>query len=393
MRTLEEIYNDPRTGLGNVNKFITQVRKEGHTLSPSEVRTWYREQAANQVFQQPRIRGDDFIPIKCPLNRVGCLQADLMDVSKYAGQNRGVKFLLNVIDVNSRRAWSRAIKSKKPASLLPHVKEILTEIQSHVPEFELTFTSDDGTEFKGAVRTYLKQQGVTQYQSDHKTNTAVVERFQRTLWNMFRKYSETRGKYNFVSVLPAMMENYNDSYHRGILMTPQQAYEARGVVDNRERKVVSLVVGTRVRVLQKQETFAKKSFTAKYSRKVHYVVGRKKNRYQVSQSKGGAPLARTYLARELMVVSESSQSQPNRVQRLVDEVNRERTVSLRQQREPAFQGSARPVEVRRGTRQVRPSRRLVEAMLAQGDEVSNTGGRDRGRRQVRPTQRLIESMS
>lgn len=39
-------------------------------------------------------------------------QADLVDMIAYAGQNKGYKYLLTVIDIFSKYAWAVPIKSK-----------------------------------------------------------------------------------------------------------------------------------------------------------------------------------------------------------------------------------------------------------------------------------------
>ena len=41
------------------------------------------------------------------------LQGDLVEMGKYASDNKGYRYLLTVIDIHSRRAWVRPLKSKE----------------------------------------------------------------------------------------------------------------------------------------------------------------------------------------------------------------------------------------------------------------------------------------
>jgi len=54
---------------------------------------------------------------------------------------------------------------------------------------------------------------------------AIVERFNRTLKEkMYRCFSSLDGvNKNWVDLLPKLLENYNNSYHRSIKMTPTEA--------------------------------------------------------------------------------------------------------------------------------------------------------------------------
>src|SRR5690606_1784166 len=78
---------------------------------------------------------------------IGCLQMDLMDISKYSKYNHGYKFLLNVVDVYSRYAWSVPLKSKGATGVVEALEDIVAEVKKKGDTDNVTFTSDFGKEF------------------------------------------------------------------------------------------------------------------------------------------------------------------------------------------------------------------------------------------------------
>jgi IS30 family transposase len=177
MDQLEKLYYDPTKGFLGFNRFYALVRENNNQLSKKEIKKWYDEQSVNQVYRsKTRRRYNEII---CKTNLPGCIQVDLQDISKFAGNNNNNTFLVNVVDVYSRYAWSFPIKHKSAKNIRPHIKTVLEQIKQYPL---LTFTSDQGSEFKGSVSKLLKEYNVKQYLTDKKSfqsknKTFIVERF------------------------------------------------------------------------------------------------------------------------------------------------------------------------------------------------------------------------
>jgi transposase InsO family protein len=78
---------------------------------------------------------------------------NLADLGALAKYNSNYKYLLNVIDVFSRYAWSVLLKHKTDSSV---VTALATIFQDRKP---LTIQSDKGTEFVNAtVKIYLQRE-------------------------------------------------------------------------------------------------------------------------------------------------------------------------------------------------------------------------------------------
>jgi len=96
---------------------------------------------------------------------------DLANLSSLTKYNDRHKYLLNVIDIFSRYAWSVALKDKTVISIISALKSLL---QNRKP---INIQSDRGTEFVNAsVQQYLKRQRVN-FHTTHNTDIkgAVIE--------------------------------------------------------------------------------------------------------------------------------------------------------------------------------------------------------------------------
>ena len=86
--------------------------------------------------------------------------------------------------------------------------------------------TDAGTEFiNKKTQELLKQNKIEWFQSQNETKAQIVERFNRTLKDRMYKYFTANNTKRWIDVLPDLVHNYNNSYHRSIKMTPVQARE------------------------------------------------------------------------------------------------------------------------------------------------------------------------
>jgi transposase InsO family protein len=85
-------------------------------------------------------------------------ETDLTELSALAKYNSNYKYLLNVIDVFSRYAWSVPLKHKTGRSVATALATIFQDRKPYIMK------SDKGTEFVNAtVQQYLKREGTVSY--------------------------------------------------------------------------------------------------------------------------------------------------------------------------------------------------------------------------------------
>ena len=101
-------------------------------------------------------------------------QMDLVDIQKLSKWNKGVKYLLTVIDMLSKRAWAEPIKNKSGSEMVKALERIKKKLAPHRP---LRVQTDDGEEFfNKAVQAWMKKEGWHHFSSKGDGKAAVVER-------------------------------------------------------------------------------------------------------------------------------------------------------------------------------------------------------------------------
>ena len=147
--------------------------------------------------------------------------ADLVDMQPYSRWNRGYKYLLTVLDVFSKYAWVVPIKDKKGETITKAFKVIVGKRKPRKPVYLWT---DKGTEFYNSTfKNYLKENGITLYSTQNVEKSSVIERFNRTLKSKMFKQFTIQNSTVFTDILPQIVEEYNNTYHSTIKMTPKEA--------------------------------------------------------------------------------------------------------------------------------------------------------------------------
>lgn len=151
------------------------------------------------------------------------LQADLTFFDEWKDDNDGYSCLLTVIDVYSRFAFARWLKSKAANEVTPAFAGILNEIKS-AGWITYTIQSDDGKEFfNKTFKKLLEEEDIKLYSIESPYGAAIVERFNRTLKQRFIKYTTESQSRRYIDVTQPFVFNYNNTYHTTIKMTPTEA--------------------------------------------------------------------------------------------------------------------------------------------------------------------------
>ena len=144
--------------------------------------------------------------------------ADLIEVQPLAQYNKGIRYLLTVIDVLSKYAWVRPLKNKTGPSVVEALETIVDEGRKAV-----RLQTDKGKEFynKG-VQDWFKEQGIKHFSTKGDAKASVVERFNRTIKQRLYRYFTAANTLEFDSHLQALVDGYNATPHRSIGMAPKQ---------------------------------------------------------------------------------------------------------------------------------------------------------------------------
>ena len=144
--------------------------------------------------------------------------ADLVDMQAFSSFNKGFKYILTVIDVVSKYAWTVPIKDKSAASVTKTFEKIISD---RIPK---KLWVDEGKEFYNATFKKLLDKHKTDiYSTFNEGNAVVIERFNRTLKNIMWKYFTANNTRFYLDALDQMVKHYNEKVHSTIKMTPKEA--------------------------------------------------------------------------------------------------------------------------------------------------------------------------
>jgi Integrase core domain len=273
MENLMKLYLDPKNlgSLGGVRRFYREV--QDHVANQEQAKRILEESDAYTVNKETRrkFRRNKIIVT----NLCQQYQADLADVKKYKEQNKGVQYLLVVIDCFSRKVSVTPLKDKTGTQVLAGLKKAFSDLNE--PE---RLQTDKGTEFKNrTVQDFLKEHSVRHFTSENDDiKCAMAERFIRTLksriWRLFRKRVSTQ----YIDQLQNIVASYNNSEHSAHNMAPNQVSQDNSLtVYNRlyggetEVRKPKYVVGDHVRI-SKNKTKMEKGYEYRFSEEIYEIT-------------------------------------------------------------------------------------------------------------------------
>lgn len=309
MKKLDDILYNTKSGYMSKNDFINNAKQE--KINRKEAEEYYNNQDINQIFKNSNQK-DKYIPIESPYHKPGDLQIDLMIMTRFPkNKNKGYQYLFNILDVYSRYVKSYPIKTKSSDDVYPHFKEYINFFRKIYPKNKITITMDKGSEFKGKVLRYIKENNFEIYYAVKGENTKnrnmLVERIHRTFWEKLRKVLKHNESIKWVDYYQDIIENYNNTIHSKTKMTPHSIFikkETRDIdtlITKNIKINKNLQIGDYVRVLKNKGEMTKKSFTNNWSFNKYIIDKIEGNRYYLKY-KNGNKKKNSYLERELQKV-------------------------------------------------------------------------------------------
>src|SRR5271156_430422 len=140
--------------------------------------------------------------------------ADLVEMPN----DKTYHYILTVIDVFSKFAWAIPLKNKTAQTIIDAFKLIFKESNRHC----IKLWTDLGSEFTNkAFKNFCSDNELEPYQTFNEGKAVVIERFNRTLKEkMWLQFTINGIKAHWVELLPKLLNDYNNSYHRTIKATP-----------------------------------------------------------------------------------------------------------------------------------------------------------------------------
>ena len=198
---------------------------------------------------------------------------DLLDIHQFARQNKNFRYILVVLDIFSRFAWVRPLKDKTGVGVAKAFEDIITKSDSKPHKV----WSDRGTEFyNAAVARLFERNMIKLYSTYNEPKATIAERFIRTLRGKIESNFILTQSTVWYDILPELVREYNQSYHRSIGMSPDDARKPENytkvfkrLYKQRTPQVIShpLHIGDRVRISIHKRLF-EKGATANWSEEI-----------------------------------------------------------------------------------------------------------------------------
>ena len=146
--------------------------------------------------------------------------ADLVDMKEWSNDNNGYKYILTVVDLLSRYAWTKPLKSKTAKEVKQAFEEIFLDSKTSPNKLYI----DKGGEFHNIeMSKLLKQHNISVYSTFSEFKVSPIETFNKTLKHMMWRYFTKNNTRKWFDVIDKLVDKYNKSIHKSIGMSPKQA--------------------------------------------------------------------------------------------------------------------------------------------------------------------------
>lgn len=279
-------------------------------LESSDTYTRHRE------YKQPKYYNPYYV-----YSRREQAQADLIDVRELAPHNDGVKYLLLIINLFSRRVWMYPLKNKSAVATRNALQIWINSLGGG--QFQI-FATDSGTEFRNVhVRNLLRQHNIAQQFKSGTSKASFAERANKSLQVLLYKYLTNSQSFRYIDKLAAIVNTYNNRPHRSLdNVTPHEADKPRserwisGVLRrlHEERRAKALKrpkfkVGdtVRIKILAKKISGDSRAYVPQFKGEYFTVVGVKTNMmvpmYKIRSQDSGDIISDSFYGEELQRVT------------------------------------------------------------------------------------------
>lgn len=262
----------------------------GKQFSRNQIKNFLHQQREYTLFKQPH--GNDRERNKYRVFSIDqCWELDLISFPSLAKYNSNYAHALVCIDLFSRFAFVRALRTKRPSEIQTQLRDIF-KTSGRKPH---SVQHDSGGEFLAfEMKRFLREQNIEQRvaRTTLAAKCAYIESFNRTLkqfisrllqWKMLSHQPNPR---RYIDHLPAIVNMYNNNIHSSIGMRPSEVnktnaaslyhklYHNNNGVSDDDKQVnkSNLMVGDFVRVLEKRKTFTKATMRAQWSEEIFRIA-------------------------------------------------------------------------------------------------------------------------
>ena len=301
---LHDLYYKPTSpvSFSGFYKLYNKIKQDGlFKVSPKYLKKWLSMQEAytshhpvNRVFRRPRV-------LAFSLNYQW--DTDTGNMVKYRDYNDGYGYFAVFIDIFSRFLYTYPLKTLSGLEMSKTFKRLINE-RGVKPK---KLRSDQGSEYKNKqFEKLLLEENIDHIFTYYETKANFAERVIKTIKLKIFKYFTNRETFRWIDVLSDLTGGYNNSIHRSIKMSPQDAqnsdpykvwvnqyanviypksyFSAQKIKKNlitgiRGRKKFKYNISDRVKIPYMKKTFDRE-YSEKWSGEIFTITDRKINQNQ-----------------------------------------------------------------------------------------------------------------
>ena len=201
---------------------------------------------------------------------------DLADMIDYKiSNNKGFRYIFLVIDNFSKYLWAIPLKNKYSQTITNEFANIITTSKRKPLKIE----SDRGAEFYNSIfQNFLTSENIHHYSRFTDKGPSIAERVIKTVRNLLKKPVFEKGNADWISELPSVIKQYNNTIHHSTKMKPIDASKKsneklvyNNLRDDRVKQKPKFKLGQLVRTADIKRVFSKGDST-NYSYKLYTIT-------------------------------------------------------------------------------------------------------------------------
>lgn len=215
-------------------------------------------------------------------------QMDLVDMSNYSKFNKGIHYLLTIVDVFSRFAYVLPLKSKTQDEIFNSLQELFKKVTPNI------IFSDNGSEFiNKKVQKLFQEYKIKHFTFDpgNHNSLGIIERFNQTFKNIIYKHFTAKNTNKYIDDLNKYVKAYNNRIHDTLGMSPNNASKKPDLTRDiqmqlaKHNQLENIPDDTKVRIPIETNIFGNRSFVQKWSNEIYTTVKSGKL-YKVKDNEG-----------------------------------------------------------------------------------------------------------
>ena len=146
---------------------------------------------------------------------------DLGDKIDYkVSNNKGFRYIFVIIDNYSKYLWAIPLRMKCSKGITDEFSNVLSKSKRRPLKLE----SNSGAEWYNSIfQNFLRSKKIHHYSRFTDKGPSIAERVIRTIRNLLKKPIFLAGNADWLSQLPSIVKQYNNTIHHSMKMTPIQA--------------------------------------------------------------------------------------------------------------------------------------------------------------------------